>query len=82
MTIVSILWQVTRVSGEPLRGRITLDHEHVARMYPGPPPVDFAQYGAELDWRRAMEKADTLAKMIAAQIASDIVQACDPEFKR
>lgn len=82
MSTVTIVWQVMRPIGEPIGGKITLDQDHVARMYPGPPPVDFAQYGRELDWRRATEKADALSRMIASQIAGDILQACNPEFKR
>jgi hypothetical protein len=76
-----IRWCIERPDGNLYQGRVALDEEHVARMYVPRPPVDFAPYGAEMDYRRSVEKADALARMIASQIAADIVEACNPARK-
>ena len=79
---VGIRWEVTGPDGTLIWGIVSIDRQHAEDMNPGKPPNDFMQYGAEVDWRRRSEKAEYMARMIASQIATDILSACDPDKRR
>jgi hypothetical protein len=81
MTNLTIRWQIERPDGTMLQARIQIDAAHVVTMYPGPPPADPMNYGADMDYRRRVEKADLLARMLGSQISADIMDACNPERK-
>jgi hypothetical protein len=81
MNEVTVHWQVQRPDGAIYQGHFTIDANHVASMYAGRPPMEFMQYGADMDYRRRVERADHLSRLIGQSIAADIMQACDPEKK-
>ena len=80
--MTTIRWCVTGPDGKEIWGSIAIDAERAAGMWPGRPPMDFDAFGAYHDWQKRVERSDAMAKMLAGQIAGDLMNACNPDFRR
>ena len=67
----------------PMAGQLVLrwaiGREQAETLYPGPPPP-FDAYGAE--WRRRNERAEALARVISTDIAQQILNMVNPDWRR
>lgn len=74
-----------RVSG-PMVGQLALrwaiGREQAETLYPGRPPVSFDAYGADAEWRRRNERAEALARAFSADIAQQILNMVNPDWRR